>query len=429
MAKVGTGRRRCDAVASRTRRAGWLLTRIAAQNVGRRRLRAALLSVAVMLGVGVGFASFVAGWALSAGMATSFARMGADLVVAPRAALVNLTASLLTVQPTEETLDAAMAKGLEAIAGVARVAPQRIVPSLVEGQAVDLIAYDPSRDFSVLTWLAEHEPRPPGGDDLIAGAGVAGRLGERLAVCGRPLQVYGRLGKTGVGPFDNSYFVSFDALAAIVAFCRSSPGPADTAHAERACSADLPLDRVSAFLLQLSAGAKVEDVRFAIARLRDVRVVEGNTVLTSSRQALSLLLAGIAVFTALQLFALLIVVALLFSAIVQERHREIGLLRAMGARSDQIMAIILAEAAITTGLGGLAGLIFGAGLLLIFARSLGFYFGLFGIPFAWPSPAVLEAAAIGAVVLSAVIGLAGAFVPAWRVRRLAPYSLIQSAAH
>ena len=72
----------------------WLLIRLAAQNVGRRRLRAIFLSAAVMLGVGIAFASFVAGWALRDGMTTSFSRMGADLVVVPRATLVNITSSL-----------------------------------------------------------------------------------------------------------------------------------------------------------------------------------------------------------------------------------------------------------------------------------------------------------------------------------------------
>jgi putative ABC transport system permease protein len=47
----------------------WLLIRLAAQNVGRRRLRAMFLGAAVMLGVGIAFASFVAGWALWQGMA------------------------------------------------------------------------------------------------------------------------------------------------------------------------------------------------------------------------------------------------------------------------------------------------------------------------------------------------------------------------
>ena len=423
----------------RRRHDRWLLMRLAAQNVGRRRLRAIFLGVAVMLGVGIAFASFVAGWALRDGMTTSFSRMGADLVVVPRATLVNITASLLTVQPTDETLAADLAQRIAAIPGVAQVAPQRIVPALVEGGAANLIAFDPARDFSVLTWLAERQPGPVEG--LIAGGGLAARLGATVSVCGMPMRIYGRLAKTGVGPFDESYFLSFDALAALVSFCRTSDAraagkpPASTkaedaqaggmSHADM-CSPDLPLDRVSAFLLQLSPGAKAEEVKFGLAQLADVKIVEGNTVLTSSRQALSTLLIGIAAFTAFQLVALLILVSLLFSAIVQERYREVGLLRAMGANPNQVMTIILTEAAIITGLGGLAGLGFGVAVLLLFARSLGFYFGLLGVPFSWPPLPVLQFGAALAIVLSAILGLAGAFLPAWRVRRMAPYALIQT---
>jgi putative ABC transport system permease protein len=424
---------------ARRRNDYWLLIRLAAQNVARRRLRAIFLGGAVMLGVGIAFASFVAGWALCDGMETSFSRMGADLLVVPRATLVNITTSLLTVQPTDETLPAALAARIAAVPGVAAVAPQRIVPTLVEGQPANLIAFDPARAYSVLPWLAQTEGAPASG--LIAGGRIATRLGATLSVCGMPLSVSGLLGKTGVGPFDQSYFVSFDTLAAIVAFCRGSGTPANVKPAAprtpegaasvagmdhaNLCSPDLPLDRVSAFLLQLSPGAKLEDLKFGLASLPDVKVVEGNNVLTSSRQALGMLLVGIAAFTALELIVLLILIALLFSAIIQERYREVGLMRAMGASSNQVMTIVLAEAAIVTGLGGLAGLGFGTAVLLTFARSLGFYFGMLGIPFSWPPFAVMQSGALLALAFSAILGLAGAFLPAWRVRRMAPYALIQ----
>jgi putative ABC transport system permease protein len=414
----------------------WLLIRVAAQNVGRRRTRAIFLGIAVMVCVGVGFASFVTGWALRAGMATSFARMGADLVVVPNGTLVNITSNLLAVQPTDETVDAGLAKRVASIAGVARVSPQRVVPMLVDGQAGNVIAFDPAHDFTILTWLEQRQPGPLGADGMIVGGRLAGQVGQQLSVCGKPMTIYGRLGKTGVGTFDESYFLSFEALAEIVSFCRGSAArtggkPTDIVnHGDRkACPPDLPPNRISALMLQLSAGAKLQEVKFALGQLPGVRIVEGNAVLTSSRQAVSTLLIGVAVFTAFQLTALLILVSLLFSAIVQERYREVGLLRAMGAKPKQVMTIILGEATITTGLGGLAGLVFGAVLLLAFARSLGFYFGLLGIPFSWPPLAVLQASAIVALAFSAILGLAGAFVPAWRVRRMAPYALIQSEAH
>src|SRR5262245_34965953 len=288
----------------------WLLLRLAAQNVARRPLRALLLGAAVMLGVGIGFAAFVAGWALREGIETSFSRMGADLLVVPRATLVNLTSSLLTVQPTDGTLPLDLGPRIAAIAGVAKLAPQRIVKALVDGRPANLIAFDPTHDFSVLIWLQQREAGPVEG--LIAGGGLGASRGATLSVCGMPQTLYGRLGKTGVGPFDEAYFLSFATLAEIVSFCRASearasatPGAADlplaaaASHAA-ACPTDLPLHRVSAFLLQLSPGAKMTDVKFALAQLPDVKVVEGNTVLTASRQALSTLLVGITVFPVLE---------------------------------------------------------------------------------------------------------------------------------
>jgi putative ABC transport system permease protein len=413
---------------AKIRRHRWLLIRVAAQNAGRHRLRTILLGLAVMLGVGVGFAGFVAGWTLREGMETSFSRMGADLAVVPSTTLVNITASLLTVQPTDETLAADLTTSLRAIPGVARVAPQRIVPVVADGQAANVIGFEPASDFSVLPWLEDHGPGPVTANGVIVGGRLAGQSGQWLSLCGKPLTIYGRLGKTGVGPFDESYFVSFEGLAEIAAFCRAAPA-ATAEHAEaRACPPDLPPSRVSAFLLQLSRRATVSDVKFTIAQLPGVKIVEGNNVMTASRRALGTLLVGIAVFTLFQLAALLILVSLLFSAIVQERHREVGLLRAMGARPDQVMTIILTEAGIITGLAGLSGLVFGAALLLIFARSLGFYLDLVGLPVIWPPLAVLGTSALAAVAFSASLGLAGAWLPARRVCRKAPYSLIHSEA-
>jgi putative ABC transport system permease protein len=127
----------------------FLLFRLAAQNIGRRRLRALLLGLSVMLAVGVGFASFTGGWALRSGVVTSFSRMGADIVVVPLGTLVNITSTLLTVQPTEQELDGGLAKRLRAIPGVGVVAPQRIVRAQADGRAINLIAFDPLADFTV----------------------------------------------------------------------------------------------------------------------------------------------------------------------------------------------------------------------------------------------------------------------------------------
>ena len=167
-------------------------------------------------------------------------------------------------------------------------------------------------------------------------------------------------------------------------------------------------------------------MKFAVGQIPGLKIVAGNPVFTASRQALGGLFWGIAVFAGLLLLALLFLVTLLFSAIVQERYREIGLLRAMGARPGQIMSIILIEAGLITSLGGLLGLGVGLSLVLAFARSLGLYFASLGVPFAWPPDWAIWLAAVAAMVFAACIGIIGAFIPAWRARQLEPYLMIQT---
>ena len=412
-----------------------LLIRLAAQNLGRRRLRTLFLGVAVALAVGVGTASFITGWALSEGITASFSRMGADLIVVPRSTLVNITSSLLTVQPTDETLDASVVGRLAGIDGIARAAPQRLVRAVVEGRAVSLIAFDPAVDFTVQTWAREQRQSPIGASELLAGGRVPGTVGETLSVCRRPMEIHGRLAKTGVGPFDESYFITFVGLDFLAALCSQDPEVAKAvkdvaadhaAHDKELalCMPDYTPGKVTAILLQLAPTARAEQIKFAISQIPGVKVVEGNSVLSSSRQALRILFVGIAAFSVLVALALLILVSLLFSAIVQERMREIGLLRAMGARPSHVVAMVLAEAAMITGLGGLLGIVLGFALLFGFARSLGFYFETLGVPFSWPAVEVLAGICAAVVAVSISLGIGGALYPAWRVRRLEPFALI-----
>jgi len=379
--------------------------------------------------------------------------MGADMIIVPRNTQVNITSSLLTVQPTEEVMPGSIGKELERIPGVARVAPQKMVSVSVEGQRFKVIAFDPETDFTVLNWLGRPATKAFAAGDLLAGSSVSGQPGETLSVCSEPLRVYGRLGRTGVGPFDEAYFVTFETLARLAgkdlhpatesSLSRASmKDPSGMDHSmhdssmrdaalpspsgSESCLAGYIRDKVTAYLLQLSPTARPEQVRFAISEFSDLKVIEGNNIMISSRQGLHTLFVGIASFTGLLLIALLILVALLFSAIVQERYREVGILRALGGKPGQVMSMILAEAAMMTALGGFGGILFGVTLLFIFARSLVFYFDSLGVPFRWPPVGFFVGTAIGLVAFSAGLGLFGALIPAWHVRRAEPFVLIRS---
>lgn len=395
-----------------------LFSRMAFQNLLRKPARTCMLMMAVALGTAAIFASFVVGRGIEASTQQSFARMGADLIVVPSDAMVNITSALLTVQPTESGFDQKLVEDIARLDGVESVAPQTIyrVPVMAgmpECRA-NLIAFDPARDLTVMPWLSEHLPRDPQKGDVIAGYRRLESVGEELQPCFKPANVYGKLGRTGVGPFDESLFATYETVASLVSNTSGSNAPSPAFDA----------NRVSAVLVRLSFGATPEQVRFAISKLPGVKVVTGPTIVTSTRQTITALLGGLLGFAAMMILGSLILVSLLFSAIIDERRREIGVLQAIGARRSAVVWMLLSEAGLTTGIGGVVGLLAGCALLLVFQHSLVYLLQSLHVDFAWPSLTESSIVALTCALIAVMVGTVGAVLPAWRASRREPYALI-----
>lgn len=399
----------------------FLFTRLALQNVLRRPARTLMLVLAVTLSTGGVFASYTVASGIKNSMDRSFSRMGADLIVVPSKAMVNITSALLTVQPTEELMDAKLVSRIEQMEGIAQAAPQTylqvpIMSGMPECKA-NLIAFDAKKDFTILPWMVAHAPRVMVSGDILAGSRRGENIGDEIAPANQPVNVYGKLGRSGVGPLDDSFFTTFETVEMLRGKVKDESASPSLAGFERS--------KVSAILVKLKFGATPEQARFAIAKLPGVKVVIGATIVTSTRQATAALLGGMLGFTAMMLAAMLIMVSLLFSGIISERRREVGLLRAIGSRHVDVMRMLLAEAVFTTTIGGFTGIVFGAGLLLVFQRSLVYYLETLHIDFAWPEPATILIAAIVCAAASSLVGLVGALLPAWKASLEEPYRLIQ----
>jgi putative ABC transport system permease protein len=104
---------------------------------------------------------------------------------------------------------------------------------------------------------------------------------------------------------------------------------------------------------------------------------------------------------------------------VTERTREIGLLRAIGAKPRRIMMQFLLEAVVLSGLGGIVGVACGAlaGWGVAFAARAALGFWVFAVP-VW-------SIALG-FGLSSLVGIAFGLAPAYRAARIAPIEALRS---
>jgi putative ABC transport system permease protein len=403
----------------------WLLISLALQNLGRRKARSLLLIASVAIGSAVVFTGATLMQSIDRSMSVGFTRMGADMMVVPEGALTNITAALLVVEPTELVLDAdALAKAN--LASVGRYAAQKIVRVEHSGvgshhESVDLIGFDPARDFTIQPWLVERINRGLQAGDVILGAERDAPLGSQLLIFGKPHTVYGRLGRTGVGTHERGVFMPFATLEALAAVIHGPMGGGGAAP-----PAALAPGKVTGFLVELAPGATALQARFAIlSALSGAKVVAGDTTLSGIRQGLAALLDGILALMGLMFVSTALMVSVLFSAIVTERRGELGLLKAIGARRGQVIGMMVTEAVLATGVGGLVGVALGVLMLRLFERSLVYYLEKLGVPFVWLDTPRTIAFAVGAIVLASVIGALGVLYPAWRASRRDAYDLVR----
>jgi putative ABC transport system permease protein len=100
---------------------------------------------------------------------------------------------------------------------------------------------------------------------------------------------------------------------------------------------------------------------------------------------------------------------------VTERTTEIGLLRALGAREKQVLALFLGEAILLSALGGVFGLVIGIGI----AQGLHLLFPALPVHTPWLFVVLAELTAVS-------IGLAAGVAPAMRAARLDPVEALHA---
>ena len=98
--------------------------------------------------------------------------------------------------------------------------------------------------------------------------------------------------------------------------------------------------------------------------------------------------------------------------IVNERTKELGIRKALGAAPRTIIAMILQESVFITALAGYFGLLLGTGILKLVGDSLEKYFII--------NPSVDTGVVIGATIVLILSGIMAGYIPAKRAARIKP---------
>lgn len=227
-------------------------------------------------------------------------------------------------------------------------------------------------------------------------------LGEKIRIGGQTYRVIGVMGSKGqIVGFDMDDTVFIPTARALELFNRESVMEIDVLY---------------------STQADVDEVVAVVTRVLRERHGEEDFTLTTQQQMLDVLgsILGILTLAVGALGGISLVVGAvgiisIMTIAVAERTGEIGLLRALGARPQRIAVLLLGEAMLLSGIGGLAGLGLGVGGAWL----------IHGLVPALPVRTAWEYA-LAAEALSMIIGLLAGVAPALRAARLDPVEALRA---
>jgi len=403
---------------------------IAKKSLRRRLFRSCAIAISVAIVAAVLFSVTTIMRSVEGSLQKGTDRLGADIMVVPSDSETMAMNALLAGEPSTFYMDNQLLDEVKKIKGVKKTSSQIFLKTLTLGCCtvgdVLVVAFDSKNDFTIIPWLENELKKPLLYNEVVIGDELFSLIAEgrsspesralsKVSLFGIGFTIVGMLDDTGMKFIDNTIFITYEGLQRIID--EAALGE-DYMRVLRQMK-----DSVSTILVQLEPEADPERVAVLIEfYVPDVKAIVAKEVISSARKQFSVLMKSIFSVSIILWAMAFLLISVIFSMIVNERKREVGLLRAMGAKKKDVFMLIINEASMLSVAGSLAGIIL-AGLFLYCLR--GFITSSVTVPFLWPAPNEFSLLVIVCLVVSFIAGTAAALIPAMRAAGMEPHDAIR----
>jgi putative ABC transport system permease protein len=386
---------------------------ISLKNILRRPLRSAAIFSGVAAMSGILFSISIIFISVNRSLELSGARLGADAVVVPAEREVTTREILLSGEPSAFYMKEDIERKIMSENGIEGSSSQLFIISAPLACCTEadtmLVGYAPETDFTLGPWLRERLKKTPSADEIIVGKNIDAEPEGRLRFYGKEFLIIGKLAPTGMKFIDNSIFIPMDGARKMIA-----------ESSEKALrTLTIGKDEVSAVFLKLSPSANPDEVAVRLEyKNPGIKVILAGDVIKAAKRSLLLPMRSVIFVTSIEWIASLFMIGVLYMLSIGERKREIGVMRALGAKRKDIMKIFLYE---ITGICLSAGLT-GSALGLLFVSNFeGMIKMSLKMPFLMPSTQEMMIVGSASVGFSLLTGLLAAIAPALKESGRQPY--------
>lgn len=387
---------------------------VALKNLKRKTFRTAVLVSAIALLVSLLIFAISFTVSVASSLKKSSERLGADLVVVPIGARGFAEEFLLESKNTSFYMPISIIDKVKKIEGIETITHHTYLSS-ISGLCCDImptriVAYNPDTDFIINPWLQKSLGRPLEIGEAIAGFGTSENLGLGLldveaTIFNNRFKIVGVLEETGTG-LDHALFMTEENLKNII---ESGKSP-------------LKKGEISIIFTKLKKGYDPDYVgRVLEGEIPEVDVVARSDMGEKFINTLADINKIFLLTTILASVLTTFLVWAIFSAIANERSKEIGIMRALGAKEIHIVKLYLLEVLVLGLLGSIIGVLAGTYLSEILASSFSLLknisAGLTGIQ-------QITIALVGLVIGTAIC-VTGAMMPINRIKKMEPLLVIK----